>query len=272
MPLSPDITPDPLRAPTMAEIERAREMYAQGFAVARCLAAAPMSLGTLYYWLDGGPFLGPTTDKSAVGLGPTTDTSAGSDEHGGRMLAPVPRRRVIVGKRRKPLNASTASLIARLTRTAERAALDIEQRLARPSPATPERERDVRMLASLVQSLRGLTALAPEMAGAAPAIGGEALTPAVAQMRAERETLWRATEEGVALMRDIVKAFAALRTVEHVHKQKRAADQTKQQELDEFRAVVAQRIRGFAAARAAEEGAEEAERAERAEQPNEPAK
>jgi hypothetical protein len=155
MPLSSSITPDPLRAPTMAEIERAREMYAQGFAVARCLAAAPMSLGTLYYWLDGGPYLGPTTD-----------TSAGGDAHGGRMLAPIPRRRRIVGKRRKPLRADRASLIARLTRTAERAALDIEQRLARPSPATPERERDLRMLASLVQSLRGLSALAPEMAGA----------------------------------------------------------------------------------------------------------
>ncbi len=77
------------------------------------------------------------------------------------MLPPIPRRRAVLGKRRKPLAASTASLLARLTRTAERAALDIEQRLARPAAATPERERDLRMLASLVQSLRGLVALSP---------------------------------------------------------------------------------------------------------------
>jgi hypothetical protein len=161
MPFPPSITPDPLRAPSMAEIERAREMYAQGFTVARCLAAGNMSHGTLYYWLDGGPFLGPTTGKPAVGLGPATDKSAGGDDAGARMLPPIPRRRAVLGKRRKPLAASTASLLARLTRTAERAALDIEQRLARPSAATPERERDLRMLASLVQSLRGLVALSP---------------------------------------------------------------------------------------------------------------
>jgi hypothetical protein len=147
MPLSPDIKPDPLRAPTMAEIERARAMYAQGFTVARCLAAGNMSHGTLYYWLDGGPL----------------------NAQGARMLAPIPRRRVMLGKRRKPLAADRASLVARLYRTAERQALDIEQRLARPAGATPERERDVRMLASLVQSLRGLSALSPDEA--APAEG-----------------------------------------------------------------------------------------------------
>jgi hypothetical protein len=151
MPLSDHLKPDPQRAPTMAEIERARDMYKNGFTVARCLAAGNMSHGTFYYWLDGGPFIGPTTDQSAVG----------DDDAGARMLPPIPRRRAVLGKRRRPLAASTASLLARLTRTAERAALDIEQRLARPAAATPERERDLRMLASLVQSLRGLAALSP---------------------------------------------------------------------------------------------------------------
>jgi hypothetical protein len=166
MPHPSSITPDPLRAPTMAEIERARGMYAQGFTVARCLAAGNMSLGTFYYWLDGGPFLGPTTGKPAVGLGPTTDQSAvglgptpDGSGGGGRMLPPLPRRRSVLGKRRKPLAASHASLVARLYRTAERQALDIEQRLARPAGATPE--RDLRMLAQLVSALRGLTAIAP---------------------------------------------------------------------------------------------------------------
>ena len=49
----------------MAEIERARDMYKNGFTVARCLAAGNMSHGTLYYWLDGGPYLGPATGKPA---------------------------------------------------------------------------------------------------------------------------------------------------------------------------------------------------------------
>jgi hypothetical protein len=163
MPHPPSITPGPLRAPTMAEIERARGMYAQGFTVARCLAAGNMSLGTFYYWLDGGPYLGPTTDKSAVG----------GDEAGARMLPPIPRRRSIVGKRRKPLAGSRASLVARLYRTAERQALDIEQRLARPAGATPERERDVRMLAQLVTALRGLSAIEPIEAPPAAAVAAE---------------------------------------------------------------------------------------------------
>jgi hypothetical protein len=161
MTLKDNILPDPIRPPTMEEIARAREMYANGFTVSRCLAAGHMSHGTFYYWLDGGPLLGPATDKSA----------AGGDERGERMLPPLPRRRVIVGKRRKPLAGSCASLVARLTRVAERQALDIEQRLSRPAAATPERERDVRMLAQLVQALRGLLAMAPQAQAPAAAAG-----------------------------------------------------------------------------------------------------
>ena len=152
MPHPTSITPDPQRAPTMAEIERDRDLYAQGFTVARCLAAGNMSHGMLYYWLDGGPFLAPATGRPAAG---------GGDEAVARMQPPIPRRRAVLGKRRKPLAASHASLVARLYRTAERQALDIEQRLARPAGGTPERERDVRMLAQLVAALRGLTAIAP---------------------------------------------------------------------------------------------------------------
>src|SRR5438105_1847844 len=139
MTLSTNIRPEPYRPPTMDEIRRAREMYTEGFTVSRVLAATDMSLGTLYYWLDGGP----------------------RDEKGGPTLPVIARRRQVLGKRRKPLTASHASLVARLYRTTERQVLDIEQRLARPSDSTPERERDVRMLASLVQSLRGLSAIQP---------------------------------------------------------------------------------------------------------------
>jgi hypothetical protein len=139
MPLADNLRPDPYRPPTMDEIHRGRDMYTQGFTVSRILAATDMSLGTFYSWLDGGP----------------------CDEKGEPMLPPIPRRRQVLGKRRKPLIASHASLVARLYRTAERQALDIERRLACPSDSTPERERDVRMLALLVQSLRGLSAVAP---------------------------------------------------------------------------------------------------------------
>ena len=55
MTLSTNIRPEPYRPPTMDEIRRAREMYTEGFTVSRVLAATDMSLGTLYYWLDGGP-------------------------------------------------------------------------------------------------------------------------------------------------------------------------------------------------------------------------
>lgn len=139
MTLSSNIRPEPYRPPTQDGIRRAREMYTQGFTVSRILAATDMSLGTFYFWLDGGP----------------------RDEKGGPSLPAIARRRQVVGKRRKPLNASRVSLVARLYRTVERQVFDIEQRLAQPSQSTPERERDVRMLASLVQSLRGLSAIAP---------------------------------------------------------------------------------------------------------------
>jgi len=56
-----------------------------------------MSLGTLYHWLDSGPL-----------------------EEGSPSLPALPRRREVVGKRRKPLVANPVSLAARLWRTTER--------------------------------------------------------------------------------------------------------------------------------------------------------
>jgi hypothetical protein len=136
MPHPLSVTPEPYRPPTREEIERAREMYAAGFTVSRILAATDMSLGTFYHWLDGGP-----------------------SGEGSPLYPPMPRRRTVVGKRRKALtDATRVSLAARLWRTAERQARDIEERLARPSQANPERERDVRMLGVLVRSLRELSA------------------------------------------------------------------------------------------------------------------
>jgi hypothetical protein len=57
------------------------------------------------------------------------------------------------------LKADDVSLINRLARTAERQVRDIEMRLAARDVAPVERERDVRMLASLTRALRDLAAL-----------------------------------------------------------------------------------------------------------------
>ena len=133
---SRDIKPDPYRAPTREEIARARDMYAQGFTVSRILAATDMSLGTLYYWLDGGV-----------------------QEEGVASLPPIPRRKLVVGKRRRALKTDSISLTARLWRTAERQVRDVEERLALPQRSGPERERDVRMLSVLTRTLRDLTTI-----------------------------------------------------------------------------------------------------------------
>lgn len=165
MPHPASILPSPYRPPTREEIERARDMYAQGFTVSRILAATDMSLGTFYHWLDGGPQAGPPSSLSATSGKPDVDGGAAYTT----LYPPLPRRRRVVGKRRRPLNDTTrVSLAARLWRTVERQVRDIEERLARPSGATAERERDMRMLSMLVRSLRELSAFD---AGIAP--GGE---------------------------------------------------------------------------------------------------
>jgi hypothetical protein len=113
-----------------------RQRYLEGVPVSRILAEFGVSLGTLYFWVDGGP----------------TDA--------GPRLPPLPRRRpAVMGKRRRPLKTSRVSLVARLWRTAERQVRDIEERLALNQQDPPERERDARMLAILVKTLRELSAL-----------------------------------------------------------------------------------------------------------------
>jgi hypothetical protein len=126
----------PFPPPTPEAIALVRRRYAEGVTVARILAETPMSHGTFYLWVDGGP-----------------------DDGGGRRLPPLPRRRVVVGKRRRPLKGERCSLVARLWRTAERQVRDIEVRLARDQQEPAERERDARVLAVLVKTLRELTAL-----------------------------------------------------------------------------------------------------------------
>ncbi len=113
----------------------ARKRYAEGVAVSRILGETEMSLGTLYAALDGK-----------------------LDEGGGAKPAPMARRRVVMGQRKRALRAARISLVARLWRTAERQVRDIETRLASAAPDPAERERDARVLAVLVKTLRELHA------------------------------------------------------------------------------------------------------------------
>ncbi len=187
MPLPDHITPEPNPPLTMQRAVLVRTMYVEKFTVSRILAHGRMSLGTLYACLDGVPF--------------------GAS---GPRLAPIPRRRTVLGKRRPPLPENRVSLMSRLWRTAERQVRDIEVRLAGALLPPVERERDVRMLGALVKTLRdlaGLDALAPLGAslGAAAAPEDESGAGAgdrerdIGSMRAELmrriENLCNATEE-----------------------------------------------------------------------------
>lgn len=181
----------PYAAPTRAQIEKARAMYVEKFTIARILAAADMSLGTLYYWLDGGP-----------------------REAEGPFYPPLPRRRVVVGKRRPLTAAAPRSLAARLLRSAERQARDIEERLARPQGAAGgvERERDVRMLALLTRSLRELAAFTASTEIADTADDGG--TAALAAERDAREQKLREAETGASTAAHALRALRALMAAE----------------------------------------------------------
>jgi len=136
MPLTDHIRPEPNPPLTVERVELSRAMYVEGFPAARICAQCLMSLGTLYKCLDGVPF--------------------GAD---GLRFPPIPRRRNILGKRTRALRADPVSLRNRLIRTAERQAREIELRLSLPDRTGPERERDIRMLAMTVKSLRDLQKL-----------------------------------------------------------------------------------------------------------------
>jgi len=111
----------------------ARQLYVDGARISDILARTGFSLGTLYYWLDGG------------------------SQDGGPRLPPIPRRRKVMGKRRRALKTDRVSLVARLWRTAERQVRDIGDRLALNQQEPGDRERDARMLAVLVKTLRELS-------------------------------------------------------------------------------------------------------------------
>jgi hypothetical protein len=231
MPHPTAILPEPYRPPSRQQIERARTMYAQGFTVSRILAACDMSLGTLYYWLDGGP-----------------------RENGVPLYPPLARRRVVVGKRRPPLGANRVSLTGRLWRTAERQTRDIEERLARPGAASPERERDVRMLGTLVRTLRDLSSFD---SAAGPEQEDAAVVPALEAARAKlaREKELREAEQTAGTIRHMVSCLRDITKIEALQAGRTAASARAQQEKakaqagdDEMRRALARRIEGMVAA------------------------
>ncbi len=126
--------PPPSTDPRTASPEMvtlARQLYVDGVKVSDILARTGFSRGMLYFWIDGG----------------------GQD--GG--LTPIPRRHKVLRKRRR-LTGDRVSVVARLWRTAEQQVHDIEERLALDRQEPSDRERDARMLAVLVKTLRELCA------------------------------------------------------------------------------------------------------------------
>ena len=123
--------------PTLSRetIERARQMYREGARVRDICAATGMSVGTLYYHLDG---------LSLPGLVPPR----------------LPRRRDVEGTALAPLpSRGRKRLAARLWRAAERQARKIEFTLTWGIQRAEERKHDLQSLRELTRILRDLSAL-----------------------------------------------------------------------------------------------------------------
>ena len=113
---------------------RARQMYIESAPTRKILAETGLSHWALYHWIDGGPKI-----------------------DGKRLLPALPRRGVIV--RRRIHKAERTALVTRMMRAAELQVAEIELRLAQDGHAPSDRERDARLMAVCVNTLRELTAL-----------------------------------------------------------------------------------------------------------------
>jgi hypothetical protein len=120
---------------TREQCMRVRQDYADGKTVRWIETERGLLKHAIYFCLDGGP----------------------KDANGNR-LPKIIRRRV-AGPTIKRLSNARASLINRLWRTADRQVGDIEKRLHLDTQHPDERERDARVLATTVKTLRELRAL-----------------------------------------------------------------------------------------------------------------
>src|SRR3954447_16686394 len=114
-----------------------RQRYADGVSLKTIKAEFNVSTGGIGYWVDGGPANGP--------------------DH----LPPLPHRgrgRAGGGEAEAEPNSRRRAIINRVWRTASRQVRDIETRLRQQEQEPAERERDTRMMAVLVKTLRELAA------------------------------------------------------------------------------------------------------------------
>ena len=120
-------------AVTAEQVAQVRQRYVDGQPVAQIMADTGLLRHMIYFCLDGGPPDGQ-----------------------GQRLPKIERRRAGLGAKRRL--SARASLVNRLWRAADRQVRDIEKRL-RLDPQADERERDARVLATTVKTLRELRAL-----------------------------------------------------------------------------------------------------------------
>jgi AcrR family transcriptional regulator len=125
----------PLPSPSSDTVARARAMYLDGAPVRAICAATGLSVGTLYYHLDG---------RSLPGLVPPR----------------LPRRRIVEGEAATlPASRGRRRLAARLWRAAERQARKIEYALSWGPQSAEQRTHDLAALREIAKILRELTAL-----------------------------------------------------------------------------------------------------------------
>jgi hypothetical protein len=123
---------------TDEQIAGIRQRHIDKVPIAQIAAEFEISRSTATYWIDGGP------------------------KHGPRHLTPLPRRRQTRRGRKMASGDARTALVDRLWRAANRQVQEIEDRLAvrrRASGDDEIGERDARMLAVLVKTLRELAAL-----------------------------------------------------------------------------------------------------------------
>jgi len=129
-----DITPE--------QVQLVRDGYAAGKPIRELMAAAQLKRHQIYRCVNG-ELAGP----------------------GGAALAPLPQR---IPGRSPQRSRGRKTLVARLWRMADQQVRDIEERLQLDGQEPVERERDARMLATMVKTLRELRALDAQQAKLEP--------------------------------------------------------------------------------------------------------
>jgi AcrR family transcriptional regulator len=125
----------PVPVHELQTIEKARAMYAGGARVREICAALGLSVGTLYYHLDGNSLPGAAIKR-------------------------VPRRRKVLGNALAlPSSRGRQKLVARLWRAAERQAEKIEFRLIHEHQTPEGRAADLAAFRELARILRDISAV-----------------------------------------------------------------------------------------------------------------